>query len=149
MRIITRLIAGMPTMRLLAPVAMLILPSIAFADPAGVRVQNAWPRAMSADGTGVIYMTIVDTGPADTLTGVSSAVAAGAERHKSVDDRGPMKMRSVGALSAAPGTPVTLTFAHAGRITTMAGVQTLAAAMPAMDHRSRCDEMPVNGLGSQ
>lgn len=175
MHIITRFSARVLSMRLLATVALLILPSIALADPAVVRVQNAWSRATPVGGTGVVYLTIIDSGAADTLTGVSSPVAARAELHESIDDHGVMKMRFVGRLNVAPGKPVTLapdgyhimllglkhplvagtafpvtlTFAHAGRITTMASVQKLAAAMPAMDHGSMGDKMPVTGMGSK
>jgi periplasmic copper chaperone A len=176
MRIITRLTVRMLTMSLLATVAMLIRPSLALAGRAGVRVQNAWSRVMSAGGTGVGCLTIVDTGRADTLFGVSSPVAAGAAPHESVDVHGVMKMRPVGGLNVTPGKPVKLspdgyhimliglrhppvaggtafpmmlTPAHAGRITTMAGVQKRAAVMLAMGQGSIGDAMPVSGMGSK
>jgi periplasmic copper chaperone A len=174
MRIITRLTAGVPTMRLLATVTLLILPSIALANPVGARVQHAWSPAMPACGTPMIYLTFNDNGRTDTLGGVPS-FAARAQRHEGIDDHGVMMKRSVGSLNVAPEKPVTLapngyhiilvglehplvagtalpvipTFAHAGRIMTMAGVQKLGAAMPAMGHAGLDKEMPVRGMASK
>lgn len=172
MRIITRLTAEMPSMRLFATVTLLILPSIAVADPIGVRVQNAWSRGIPAGGTGAVYLTLIDNGRADTLSGVSSAATARTELHESIDNHGVMKTPSVSGLNVAPGNPLTSgdhlplagrkhlliagtaspvmrIFAHAGRITTVPGEQTLAAAMPDMDHRVMGNEMPVSDIGSK
>jgi copper(I)-binding protein len=95
-------------MRSLFAAALVLLPAVALADPAGIQVQHAWSRAMPAGATGVVYLTIVDQGAPDTLTGVSSPVAASAELHESINDNGVMKMRSVASLPVAPGKPVTL-----------------------------------------
>ena len=104
--------------------------------------------------TGVVYLTITDTGAPDRLTGASSPVAAKATLHESTDDHGVMKMRPVAALPVQPGKPVklapggyhimleglkqplqpgetfpvTLTFANAGTITATATVQKGGAA---------------------
>jgi periplasmic copper chaperone A len=145
-------------MRLFAVLALLLLPAISLADPASVQVQHAWSRAMPAGGTGVVYLTVIDNGAADTLTGASSPVADKAELHQTINDNGVMKMRAVRSLSVAPGKPVTLSpdgyhimliglkhalvagtsfpvtlhFVHAGNVMAMASVQKMGAAMPGM-----------------
>jgi periplasmic copper chaperone A len=73
-----------------------------------IRVENAWSRAAMTGRTGVVYLTIIDTGAPDRLTGASSAVAANADLHESFTDRGIAKMRTVAALPVDPGKPVTL-----------------------------------------
>lgn len=159
-------------MRLLAALVLLLLPaSAALADPSPVEVQHAWSRAMPAGGTGVVYLTITDSGAADTLTGASSPVAEKAGLHESINDHGVMKMREVAKLDVAPGKPVTLspdgyhimliglkqplvagstfpvtlTFTHAGSITTMASVQKIGAEMPATASGSM-GNMPMGGM---
>jgi periplasmic copper chaperone A len=148
--------------------ALLALPAVAVADSAGIQVQNAWSRAMPAGGSGVVYLTIIDTGAPDTLTGASSPVAAKAELHESIDDNGIMKMRAVSGLpvtTSAPVTlkpngyhimlldlkqplvagtriPVTLTFEKAGSITTMATVEQVGASMPGKAN----DGMNMHGM---
>ena len=133
----------------------------ASADQNGIAVTDAWSRAAMAGRTGVVYLTITDSGAPDKLTAVSSPVAAAAALHESIDDHGVMKMRSVAAvpvqqgepLTLGPGGyhimleglkqplelgqtfPVTLTFAHAGAIVATATVQKSGAGM-AMDNGS-------------
>jgi copper(I)-binding protein len=158
-------------MRLLATLALLLLPAIALADPAAVQVQHAWSRAMPAGGTGVVYLTVIDNGAADTLTGASSPVADRAELHESINDHGVMKMRAVHSLSVAPGKPVTLSpdgyhimliglkhalvagtsfpvtlhFAHAGNVKVMASVQRMGADMPGTTQGSM-DSTSMGGM---
>ncbi len=86
----------------------LLLPVIAVAQPASVKLDNVWSRAAMAGRTGVVYLTITATGAPDTLLGASSPVAAKAELHESVDDNGVMKMRPIASLPVVPGTPVKL-----------------------------------------
>lgn len=131
------------------------------ADQNGIAVTDAWSRAAMAGRTGIVYLTITDTGAPDRLTGVSSPVAATASLHESIDDHGVMKMRPVAALPIQPGKPlklapdgyhimleglkqplqpgqtfpVTLTFANAGQVTATATVQK-AGGSTAMDHGS-------------
>jgi periplasmic copper chaperone A len=95
-------------MRCLLSAVLVLMPIVAFADPAGIQMQNAWSRPMPAGATGVVYMTITDQGGPDVLKGVSSPVAASATLHESFDDHGVMKMRPVGSLPVAPDKPVTL-----------------------------------------
>src|SRR5581483_4449831 len=110
--------------------------------------------------TGVVYLTVTDSGAPNVLTGVSSPVAAKADLHESFDDHGVMKMRPVSQLPVSQGKPVTLkpggyhimlmglkqpltagstfpvtlTFANGGAVTAMAAVQKAGAgAMPGMD----------------
>jgi copper(I)-binding protein len=151
----------------LLAVALLGMVPPALADQNGIAVTDAWSRAAMAGRMGVVYLTITDTGAPDQLTGASSPVAAKATLHESFDDHGVMKMRPVAALPVQPGSPVkfapggyhimleglkqplqpgqtfpvTLTFAHAGAVTTTALVQKAGAAtdhgsMPGMTMQS-------------
>jgi len=133
-------------------------PARAAGDPAsGLQVEAVWSRAALAGGNGVVYMTIRTSGAADALTGASSPVAASAELHETSMDQGVMRMRPVGSapvtadkplllapagyhlmlmglnrrLSGGDQFPLTLTFAHAGRVTVTATVQKAGAAAPA------------------
>lgn len=150
---------------------LILLPTVALADPTGIRVTHAWSRAMPAGATGVVYLTVTNLGAPDSLTGVASPVAASAGLHESFDDHGVMKMRPVASLSVAPGKPVTLapggyhimlmglkqalvagtsfpvtlTFAKAGKVTVTATVQALGAAMP-MTHHGGMGQMGMHGM---
>ncbi len=165
-------------MRRLLAAAMIAVPLAAFAQPPGIQVDHVWSRAALAGRDGVVYLTITDTGPADTLTGVSTPVAAMAGLHETVNDNGVMKMRPVAELPIAPGKPVTLapggyhimlmdlkqslkegdsfpvtlSFAKAGQVTaTATGEKAGAAAMPGMDQGSMggMGNMPMPGGGKQ
>jgi len=87
---------------------LIAMPLAALADQAGIQVDHVWSRAAMAGRTGVVYLTITDSGAADTLTGAASPVATTAELHQSFDDHGVMKMRPVATLRIDPGKPVTL-----------------------------------------
>ncbi len=128
-----------------------------------IRVTDAFARAAPAGGVGGLFLTIVNTGPADRLTGVASAASGKAELHESIDDNGVMKMRPVagidipagGTVKLAPGgyhimlmglkqaltagasLPVTLRFEKAGTVEVAASVVRPGAGAPAargMDH---------------
>jgi hypothetical protein len=145
---------------------LLSMPLLAWAQPTpadqnGITVTDAWSRAAMAGRTGVVYLTIADSGAPDRLTGVSTPVAATASLHETINDHGVMKMRPVAAvpvrqgepLTLGPGGyhimleglkallqpgqtfPVTLNFAKAGPITATATVQQAGAGM-ATDHGS-------------
>ena len=152
-----------------------LLSAVALADPAGIRVDNVWSRAMPAGATGVVYFTITNQGTPDVLTGVATPVAASAGLHETVDDHGVMKMRPVASLAvtadkpitltpggyhimltdlkqpliAGTSFPLTLTFAKAGRVTVTAMVQATGAAAPATHERGRdqtgAHAMPMRG----
>jgi hypothetical protein len=133
----------------------------ASADQNGIAVTDAWSRAAMAGRTGVVYLTITDTGAPDRVTGASSPVATTATLHESIDDHGVMKMRPVAALPVQPGKPVTLrpggyhimleglkqplqpgqtfpvtlNFANAGAVIATATVRKVGGGM-AMDHGS-------------
>ncbi len=122
-----------------------------------IQVTDAFARAAAAGGVGGLFLTIVNTGPSDRLTGVSSPVAGKVELHESIDDKGVMKMRSVAGLDIpagatvklAPGgyhimligvkqpltagghVPVTLTFEKAGKLEVEASVVKPGAGAPA------------------
>ena len=99
-------------MRTLIAAAMIAMPMTAFAQSPSLQIDHVWSRAAPAGHAGVVYLTITDTGPADTLTGVATPVAAMADLHETVNDNGVMKMRPVASLPIEPGKPVTLP-AHA------------------------------------
>ena len=161
-------------MRTLLTAILMPMPFTAFADEAGIQVDHVWARAAPAGHEGAVYLTITDGGAApDTLTGVTTPVAAEAALHQSIDDHGVMKMRPVGPLPIEPGKPVTLapggyhimlselkrslkqgdsfpitlSFAKAGQVTATASVAKAGATMPSMDHgnMSGMGTMPMKG----
>ena len=164
-------------MRWLFAAALIAIPLAASADEAGIQIGHVWSRAAMAGHEGVVYLTITDTGTPDTLTGVTTPVAAKAELHQSTDDHGVIKMRSVPALRIEPGKPVTLapggyhimltdlkqplkqgdsfpvtlSFAKAGQVTATATVAKTGAAASAMDHGNMggMGNMPMPGGGKQ
>lgn len=140
--------------------ALVLAPGFALAQGDRIEIENAWSRTAMQGRTGVVYLTIVDRGAADRLTGVSSPVADKAELHQSFSEGGVSKMRPVEALTLEQGKPVvlapngshimlvglkrplnqgdafpvTLTFAHAGQVTVQVAVQRPGAAMPMHMH---------------
>jgi copper(I)-binding protein len=175
-------------MRRLLVAAMIAVPLAGFAQQPGtqqpgtrqpkVQVDHVWSRAAMAGHQGVVYLTVTDTGPPDTLTGVATPVAATAGVHETINDNGVTTMRPVASLLVAPGKPltlapggyhimlmdlkqslkegdsfpVTLTFAGAGQVTATATVAKAGAAtMPGMDHTGMggMGAMPMQGGGKQ
>ncbi len=127
----------------------------------GVAVGHAWSRATPPNATSAAaYVTLTDEGQPDSVTGVSTPVAAMAEVHETTNDGGVMKMRPVGPLALEPGKPVTfapggyhimltglkqplkqgdqfpltLTFAHAAPVTVTVAVAGIGASAEPMDH---------------
>jgi copper(I)-binding protein len=116
-------------------------------------------------------MTITDKGVPDSLTAVSTPVAASAKIHESKMVDGVMQMRPVEAVPVTPGAavkfapggyhvmleglkqplkkgdhfPVTLTFAQAGPVTVTADVQSLGAAGPSAHSM---EGMDMGNMGS-
>jgi copper(I)-binding protein len=84
------------------------VPATALAQQNGIQIENAWSRAAMAGRTGVVYLTITDTGAPDSLTAASSPVASKADLHESFTDNGVAKMRDVTTLPIEPGKPLTL-----------------------------------------
>jgi copper(I)-binding protein len=152
------------TMRTLLAACMLAMPLTAFAQTSGIEIDHVWSRATMAGHAGVVYLTITDTGPPDTLIGIATPVATTAGLHETINDNGVMKMRPVASLPIARGKavtlapggyhimltdlkqslkegdsfPVTLCFAKAGQITAAATVEKAgAAAMSGMDHGNK------------
>ena len=79
------------------------------ADPA-IKIDKAWARAtMQPGATGVVYLTLSNSGPAaDRLVGVSSPVAAEAGLHIMVMEGTVMQMRPVDALDVKSGDSIQL-----------------------------------------
>jgi copper(I)-binding protein len=142
-------------MRFVLAMAAALLSLPVLAQPAPVSVTAAWARATVAAGqAGAVYATIAATAP-DRLTGISTPVATKAELHESRMDHGMMEMRSAD-LALAPGTqvhlspggyhimltglssplkrgdhfPITLTFEHAGPVTTTVTIVAPGARQP-------------------
>jgi copper(I)-binding protein len=84
------------------------VPIVAMAQQDGIRVENAWSRVAMQGGTGVVYLSITDSGAPDRLMSIAAPVAAKAELHESFTEHGVAKMRGVATLPVVPGTPVTL-----------------------------------------
>ena len=129
----------------------------ALAQPASVAVTGAWARATVASAeTAAIYLTVTASQP-DRLTGASTPAALKTELHETRTVDGVVQMRAVPAgLPVTPGTPihmapggyhvmlvglkqqlrqgehipVTLTFEHAGPVTTDALVAGPGASAP-------------------
>jgi periplasmic copper chaperone A len=144
----------------------------AFAQPSPIQIEHAWSRAALAGHTGVVFLTITDTGAPDRLVSIASPVAAKAELHESFVDQGVTKMRPVAALAVAPGkpatlkpggyhimlvelkqalkegdtVPLTLTFEKAGPVSVTATVEKAgASAMPMTDH-GQMGGMPMDNM---
>jgi copper(I)-binding protein len=109
-----------------------------------ITIDHAWSRPAAAGQVGVIYLTITDSGPPDALTAVATPIAADAMLHESSTKGGMAEMRMIDQVPVAAGKParlapggmhvmlmglkkklapgdtfpVTLTFTHAGQITT-------------------------------
>ena len=157
-------------MRTLLATILIVLPFAAFADETGIQIDHVWARAAPAGHEGAVYLTITDGGAPDTLTGVTTPIAAEAALHQSMDDHGVMKMRPVGPLPIGPGKPVTLggalmlsglkqslkqgdgfpitlSFAKAGPVTATATVVKAGATMPSIDrgNMSSMGTMPMQG----
>jgi copper(I)-binding protein len=88
--------------------ALLLLPALAYAQASPITVEQVWSRAAPAGRTGVLYLTVTDSGAPDRLVAVSSPVAEQAELHETTMVNGVMQMRPVDAVPVAPGQPATL-----------------------------------------
>ena len=156
---------------------LIAIPFAVFADGTGIQVGHVWSRATAAGHEGAVYLTITDRGTPDTLTGVTTPVAAEAALHQTIDDHGVMKMRPVGSLPIEPGKPltlapgsyhimlmglkqalkqsdsfpITLSFAKAGQVTATAIVEKAGATMPSTDHGTMggMGAMPMQGSGKR
>ena len=85
-----------------------------------IQVEDAWARQapmmpatghMHGDtGTGAVYVTLRNTGPApDALVGAASAAAEVVELHETIRDGAVMRMRPVAKLDLPPGAAVEMT----------------------------------------
>jgi len=98
----------MMTKRILLTAALLAA-APALAQTPSVEVQNAWARATAAGAkAGGVFLTMTDKGAPDRLIGASTPVAAIAEVHETVNDKGVMRMRPVPSLPLQPNDPVVL-----------------------------------------
>ncbi len=89
-------------------VLLLAVPVVALAARNGIDIEDAWSRVAMQGGTGVVYLTITDTGAPDRLLSITAPVATKAELHQSFTEQGVSKMRAVTELAVAPGKPTTL-----------------------------------------
>jgi copper(I)-binding protein len=136
-------------------VAVLAVATPALAQAPSVHLQNAWARATAPQATsGLVYLTVIDTGAPDRLIAAASPVAGVVQLHETVNDNGIMKMPPIPALAVSPGKPavlkpggyhimlmhmkqqlkpgehfpITLTFAKAGKLTAIVTVTTAGAS---------------------
>lgn len=134
--------------------------------------EGAWARATTPKAqTGAVYLTIVDKGAADTLTSVSTPVAAKAKLHETVKTGDVVGMRPVDALPIsttgptvlAPGGyhimlfglkkplvkgetfPITLNFAKRGAVNATVKVEAAGAGGPMQDMGSGHDMDSMSG----
>lgn len=139
-------------------IAALLLAALpAAAQAPTIQVQQPWARATPGGArSGAIYLTLLDQGAADRLTGASTPVAAMAMLHESTEENGVSRMRMLDGVELTPGKPVllrpggmhlmlmglkgalqrgtsfplTLTFAHAPPVTVTVPVLAIGAAGP-------------------
>jgi copper(I)-binding protein len=93
---------------LLSGIALTCWPLVAVAADAGLTVEQPWSRPAAAGQTGVIYLTVKDTGAPDQLIGVRTAVSDDAQLHETKMQGTVMQMRPVQAAPVAPGEPLIL-----------------------------------------
>ena len=158
-------------MRSLLFAVLISVPLAAFAGQTNVRVDHAWSRAAMIWHTGVVYLTLTDTGTQDTLTSITTPVAVQADLHETINDHGVMKMRSVASLTIEPSKPlvlapggyhimlmdlkhalkqgdsfpITLNFAKAGAVTATVIVEKAGASAPKAGDMPDMSGMPQMG----
>jgi copper(I)-binding protein len=93
---------------LLLPVMAACWPLAGIAADAGLTIENPWARPAAVGQTGVIYLTVKDTGAPDRLIGVKTPLADDAQLHESKMAGNVMEMRPVQAAPVAPGQPLVL-----------------------------------------
>lgn len=148
--------------RAISALALLLLSGLpAMAQQPTIYVRDAWARATSPSQTvGVVFLTVIDAGPADRLVSISSPAGDSVELHETSSEGAIMRMRQVDALDLAPGQtvklkpggyhlmvvglkrplmagssfPVTLNFETGRPITAMVTVGSAGAAGPEMGH---------------
>ena len=82
---------------------------MAWAQAPDIQVDQPWARATPGGGkSGVVYLTLIDHGGPDTLTGISTPAAGMAMLHESFDDNGMARMRMLDGLKLDPRAPVAL-----------------------------------------
>lgn len=144
--------------RATAALALLLLSGVpAVAQQPSIYVRGAWARATSPSQTvGVVFLTLIDVGPADRLVSLTSPIGDSVELHETTNDAGVMRMRPVEGLNLTPGQtlqlkpggyhlmvvglkhplmagssfPLTLNFETARSITAMVTVGSAGAAGP-------------------
>lgn len=143
----------LPTMiALMAPLGL--VPALAQPAP---QLDQAWARATTASAQTAAAYLVVRSTTADQITGISTPVAGMAALHRSQEVGGVMEMRPVDNLAVVPGEalklspggyhvmlmglkhqlkpgdhfPLTVTFAHAGPVTTDVAVGKAGASGPA------------------
>jgi copper(I)-binding protein len=153
--------------------AALLTPALAQEKSQSVTVTSVWARATPPGAkTGAIYMTLVNKGgSADKLVEVSTPVADKAQLHIDSNDNGVMKMRPLKEVDLKPGEqvvfkpgamhvmlmglkqplkvgesfPLTLQFAHAGKVETPVTV----AKAGAMGMSGMSDMHGMGGMNGQ
>ena len=101
---------------LVAIAGTVVFPLASSAQPSApndMKVERAWAGATpGAVRTGAVYLTVINEGAPDRITGISTPLADEAGMHESSNDNGVMRMRPVPSLSVPRGK--TVTFAPGG-----------------------------------
>jgi copper(I)-binding protein len=116
----------------------------AFALAAPVEAVRPWSRPAAAGGNGVGYLTLVNHGKADTLTGVETPVAQKVEMHASSMAGGVMRMSQEQSLPLPAGGQIS--FAPGGRHLMLIGLKTSLKSgdrAPATLHFSSGEQLKV------
>jgi len=96
--------------KIILAVAVLAATGVHAQTPApAITVENVWARATAPSAkTGALYLTIIDHGAPDRLTGVTTPVADMAGLHQTTMQDNVMRMRPVDGLAVTAGAPVKL-----------------------------------------
>jgi hypothetical protein len=158
-------------MRSLLFAVLITVPLAVRAGQTDIRVDHAWSRAAMIGHTGVVYLTLTDTGTQDTLISITTPAAVQADLHETINDHGVMKMRPVASLTVEPGKPlllapgsfhimlmdlkhalkegdtfpITLNFAKAGAVTATVTVEKAGASAPMLGNMPDMSGMPQTG----
>ncbi|MBY0430299.1 MAG: copper chaperone PCu(A)C, partial [Rhodospirillales bacterium] len=92
----------------MAALALGLLSASGPAWAADLDITRAWARLPAGAPNGAAFMTIVNKGPADRLTGAKADLARTVELHTHVQEGDIMRMRPVPAIDVPAGQTVTM-----------------------------------------
>jgi len=131
-------------MRRLLLLSMFMLGACAKTPGAAVQVADAWSPLAPPGATTVAIYADISASHADSLTSISTPLAASAQLHASVEENGMMKMRAVPQLDLKEGETVHLS--PGGMHVMLMGVQqplAVDASIPLVFHFARAGDIAV------